>query len=449
MCRALIAVTALCLLLPVQADAKVTGSFTGGTVTLTADDTGSHVWISHDEGDVLSIDLGADGALSGCAVESTRFLCAGATSVRFTGGAGDDALTAGEGTEVPIEADGGGGDDHLVGGDMPDILRGGTGKDTVDGDGTKRVQRAGDVLIGGPDDDTIDSRSWNAQELADTVDCGEGHDHFRSDLRVDAATACEEAEPQIVGDFTFSGTPAARATMTLSTPIALGTPTPVVTYEWRACGRYDCSPFATGQTHTFTDAEASHVTRYPVRLEAVAIATNVFGTDVRWAQPEMPPPTGGSGTPLTPSSTPGSTQTGLSSVGPLSTPTSLELAQRVLAGPLVSYPGLTQRSLSAFRHPGTPVLSGGRRVSVFALVCTNGMCQVTLTPSLLLRGRKPRGLARQRFRIMPGTAAVLSVALTRAQRAALKRARKGRVRFAGTLRVGGQNSPLDATISVR
>lgn len=114
----------------------------------------------------INLDLAA-GVVSGAGLGTDSFT--GIETFRF--GAGDDAVTGGNGSDV---FDGGAGDDVLNGGANYDVIAGGSGDDTIDGGSDNDVVNGGagdDVLKGGSGNDSI-----HADEGDDVVDAGSGGD---------------------------------------------------------------------------------------------------------------------------------------------------------------------------------------------------------------------------------------------------------------------------------
>lgn len=191
------------------------------------------------------------------------------------GGAGDDVLIGNDGANSLTGNDG---NDQLVGNAGTDRITGGSGDDSVDGgDGADTLQgEAGSNRIsGGEDDDTIDSRNG----VGETVQCGRGNDHVRSDLQLDAPVDCDTFEPQIVGELRFSGPQYFGLPVTATGITVLGDPAPTLTWEWQSCGRYSCGG-SLSTTDTFIPTP--ELSRYPgYGFQVVATATNVYGTDTK------------------------------------------------------------------------------------------------------------------------------------------------------------------------
>lgn len=425
------------------AQAAPTGTLSSGVLTITADDDGGFVLVSSrfgEEGLVVSGDQSF--SIGGCSDAGGAPTCPGVTAVRFVGGNGDDHLSVSD-IAIPVDASGGPGDDYLSGGWGSDTLRGGPGKDEINATQwlitLEPLTDGADTIDGGPDDDRITTRDGTV----DTVDCGAGQDHIVADWLFDPMTGCEEPEPQITGDFTYTGQIATGSTATMSTAQAAGLPSPSVTYAWEISSQYfDTIVLTTGQSYTFTAQDIAKGSQYKARIRGCARATNAFGTHERCATESVPP------APVETATTTTTAGGGAPGAPPAIDP--LKVAATALRGRLVPVTSLTVRTLAAFRRAGRIKLSTRRSpVPVLALVCGGGLCQVTLTPTLALRGGKQITLAKQRFRIVAGTSAVLTIRLTKAQRVRLKRARRGELRLAGTLRVGGVNTPLAASVAVR
>jgi Ca2+-binding RTX toxin-like protein len=91
----------------------------------------------------------------GCTATGPREArCAGARTLHFDLGDGDDSLIVD--SSLPVVANGGDGNDVLVTGTAADSVSGGGGDDVLDGSG------GGDLLDGGPGRDTVDYRSRTA-----------------------------------------------------------------------------------------------------------------------------------------------------------------------------------------------------------------------------------------------------------------------------------------------
>jgi Ca2+-binding RTX toxin-like protein len=126
------------------------------------------------------VDLAANTASGG---EATGDVLGGFEHV--TGGAGDDSLTGDAGDNVLV---GGAGDDTLEGAAGNDTLFGGAGSDTLEGGADNDVlvggadnQTAtgtGDVLDGGPGQDTLFTGDETDGDAVDTVTGGSGDDAF-------------------------------------------------------------------------------------------------------------------------------------------------------------------------------------------------------------------------------------------------------------------------------
>lgn len=428
-----------------RADAAVTGTLSAGALRLEVGAEAASVFVGQgrEPGEVdLHVDKREDppaapGAfvdVPGCppAEHGTALVCPGVTSVEIVGGPGDDALAAV--APVPAIIQGGDGADRLTGGPATTTLIGGPGDDVLDDE--EYAPGPGDVFDGGEGDDTIISRDG----LADTVLCGGGTDVARTDTAIEAAQGCEGLHPELIGPLTYSGWVAGGQTATIAEVGALGAPAPVVTYGWRICSHYwGCRQIAAGRTHTFTVEEIHAGAQYRSTIDGYAEAVNAFGTDVlhaRWdgvtpayqqlkgVPPDVP-----------------------AQAGPAFD--SRAVAGRLLPGRLTPVGGLSDRSLTAFRRPGRTLLSRRGATLRVALVCGSGLCQVSLRPSLVTRGRRALRRGVQRVRIRAGEGVVLRVSLTKAQRSRLRRARRGTLRLGGTLRVGGANSALSADLPVR
>lgn len=115
------------------------------------------------------------------------------------GNAGDDIVKGGPGDDA--EVNGGEDDDEVFGGSGDDgssFLSGGSGKNTVHGDGGDDIIAAdqsgpGDKekIFGDDDDDTINA----ADGEKDTIDCGKGNDTVTFDDVIDTVKGCENKIP--------------------------------------------------------------------------------------------------------------------------------------------------------------------------------------------------------------------------------------------------------------
>ncbi len=422
-----------------SADAKVHVTQTGGTVTITMGPErtglgvqsvgdGTSVWVSARDRDDDTKRSSAMLEVRGCTQPPELFgtaLCEGVTSVDIAGGPDDDELWL---------------DDLRV----PATVRGGEGNDEI------LAGRAADVVDGGPGNDLLTTRDG----VTDVVTCGSGSDAAKTDVALELGEGCEGVQPQILGQLSYHGNLQVGATATLSDVTALGTPGPVLTYGWRVCNYYSgCKLLSIGKSHTFTVADISAGSQYRSGIDGYAEAENAFGKEsvsARWdgqAVPYAAPDWGGAGTG-------GATQT---TVGPASAdPSNADhgllvdpagVARGLLRGAPVPIPGLTNRSLAAYRRAAGFRLSS-RAGAAVALVCSSGLCQVTLHPELRVARQRPVRLAVQRFRVRAGDGVLVRVRLTAALRHRLRRARRGTLRFAGTLRVAGVNSQLRADIPV-
>ncbi|USG62239.1 VWA domain-containing protein [Sneathiella marina] len=101
----------------------------------------------------------------------------------FTGGPGNDIITAGAGNDYVA---GEGGDDTLSGGDGNDYMLGSSGADEIQGDGGNDYLDGGsnnDQLLGGAGNDTLKGESGNDDlrggANADTLEGGSGNDTLR------------------------------------------------------------------------------------------------------------------------------------------------------------------------------------------------------------------------------------------------------------------------------
>ena len=106
-------------------------------------------------------------------------------------GDGDDVVSA-EG-DLPVVVYGGDGDDSLIGGDADDKLEGGAGDDRLyGGDGDDRLlgHRGADEADGGDGADRIELRD----RLTDSVLCGSGRDFVRAEVLDSLDFACESVD---------------------------------------------------------------------------------------------------------------------------------------------------------------------------------------------------------------------------------------------------------------
>lgn len=177
-----VALTGLCLMIPVSSASAFTLQQVGSELRFTAGaGEVNAVTVSLQDPSTLSISDG--GALltgpapAGCTDEGAGSVTCdrgGRAAVTVLTGDGDDTATV-DGTGLATVIDGGDGTDQLFGAAAADDLRGGAGNDLIDGgDGDDR-------LDGGPGDDQLAAGAGN-----DSADGGDGADSIAGDLGADA-----------------------------------------------------------------------------------------------------------------------------------------------------------------------------------------------------------------------------------------------------------------------
>lgn len=340
------------------------------------------------------------------------------------GGSGSDVL------------DGGDGANFLSGGESADTLIGGDGADELDGN------EGWDLFDAGPGDDLVKMREdllGYSGELNHSADCGTGTDRIAvgpSDANT-SIVGCEEVSPRIVSSpavDTSSGI-ATGVRLTVKNLVISGVPQPVATITWVSCTTEfeGCVTRATGASYV---PAATDVGRY---IGAVADATNGdvatlgFYATTSYTMVAVGPV---QVTPVLPA------------LRPPNVPPAQPIAQApvlaraisasLLGGPVTYITGVgalsvyaPERATTAFRP------RAGRTTKVLAMVCIELGCDVTVKRELRLRPRSGGATRRIKLptrdmRLPRGQGSVVTLRLTRAQLAAVRRA--GRADLRVTLR---------------
>ncbi|MGH8984183.1 MAG: calcium-binding protein, partial [Acidimicrobiia bacterium] len=241
-----------------------------------------------------------------------------AVTVTIDDAANDGRVGESDNVETDVEnLTGGSGDDKLVGnhGEFGNVIRGGRGKDRIDGDGIELPSGARDELFGergddrieggsvwgssnggaasvsgGPGADAIDTRGATEAGVlssVDTVSCGSEEDIVTADLEELIAADCElvarTAPPANESPPETSGTPRAGETLTASSGSWGGTAPITYRYQWRRCdsGGGSCSNLSgeTAQRYTLSAADVGHALRVDVR------AANAAGSETATSDP--------------------------------------------------------------------------------------------------------------------------------------------------------------------
>lgn len=337
------------------------------------------------------------------------------------------------------DADGGSGADTLDGGDADNLLSGGEGGDTlIGGDGQDVLDgdEGADTFGAGPGDDLVSLReepdAWG-DELDAGADCGPGVDRIATGpLDVQAAiSGCEEVAPRITAGPTITPAGSHSAGVTLTASAAtIGTPQPTLQVTWSSCATEytDCVARAVGPSYLVPAADVGRI----VRAEVAAINGDVpaLGFFARASRPTLgvgpfhpapPPPYVAPPPRVAPPP---------SVIGPPLV-TAATASTRLLGGPVRFLVNVGPLSIHTRTGASAVRVRPGRTAKVFAMVCLEATCEVTIGRELRLRPRA-RGGARTATKAikLPGRrlsmrrtdAGILTLRLTTSQRRSARRA---------------------------
>jgi hypothetical protein len=373
---ALPAALLLVLALPATAGANATVSSVGGVVTFTVSDSLDHqtsVDVAANGHLTISDDRGI-GVTAGCSsVNATTVDCglpSAVTHISAALGGGNDAFYGADVLAVPTTISGGGGDDDLYGGGGPDDIDGGPGNDEIGGgDGA-------DILDGGDGDDAVGA--WDQAADVAPVTCGPGSDTVDFDYGVDVVAAdCELHPPHLVEAPAIVGSATVGATLSHTTPSAVGGPVSVAYTFWERCdssGQW-CSDIdgAEDPEYTVTGADVG------ARIRAMYWLGNAAGWDgllsdptaiVGYAQvavPSAPPPPARATLPAAPVQKPAFAIAGKASAAASGGAVVVDTGRRVTcaAGPVPCALTITARASGrAIAGSARVALAGGKAAPV-------------------------------------------------------------------------------------
>jgi hypothetical protein len=355
------------------------------------------------------------------------------------------------------DADGGSGSDLLDGGGAANFLSGGGGQDTlIGGDGADELDgnQGSDTFVAGAGNDLVKMRDglfgpygWTSSGWRNqSADCGAGTDRIATGLDEDTVPLidCEEISPLIVShpkidadQPTYTG-----KALTVQDLVITGTPQPTATVTWKSCtSEYGdgCVRLAVGDSYI---PQAADVGRYiratidatngdPQTLGLYAQASTTTNPAIGpvWAAPPAP----GVLPPRRPGPfAPGTGEKLISADGE---------AARVLGGPVVWLSNLGPLAMYApANNPSSVHTHAGRTTKVFAIVCMEATCDVTINRELRLHARTAASgtrrikLAGRRLRMLGWKGTVVTLRLNRAQRAAARKSRTTSLRVTVRIR---------------